>query len=245
MKWDATERAENTFTYGDADAIVAFAKDNKMKVRGHTLVWHQQTPAWVFSDADGEKLAATAASKQLVLSRLENHIRNVAGHFKDDVYAWDVVNEVIDEGQSDGLRLKTWPKTRLDLPLLFDEQLQAKPAYWAVVGTAGVTGGPKGERPGSCQVSYTVAGQWQNGFQASPRPGRRRRRRATPGTVTSRPPVARLRSASSGCGAARTRPRRTPPSTGPAARSPDRGTGGRALRFVPISSKIFCRRRTT
>ncbi|NLT53426.1 MAG: endo-1,4-beta-xylanase, partial [Actinomycetales bacterium] len=108
MKWDATEPTEDTFTYRDADAVVDFAQANDMKVYGHTLVWHQQTPAWVFQDASGATMSATAENKTLLLSRLENHIRNVAGHYKGKVYAWDVVNEVIDEGQSDGLRRSTW-----------------------------------------------------------------------------------------------------------------------------------------
>jgi endo-1,4-beta-xylanase len=108
MKWDATERTENTFDYTDADKIVAFAQANNQKVYGHTLVWHNQTPAWVFQDSSGAALAVNATSKALVLSRLENHIRNVAGHFKGKVVAWDVANEVIDPGQSDGNRRSNW-----------------------------------------------------------------------------------------------------------------------------------------
>jgi len=50
MKWDATEATEGVFTFGQADAEVAFAKTNGMHVRGHTLVWHNQIPAWVFTD---------------------------------------------------------------------------------------------------------------------------------------------------------------------------------------------------
>ena len=49
MKWDATEKTEGTFTFAQADAEVAFAKANNMRVRGHTLVWHAQTPAWVLT----------------------------------------------------------------------------------------------------------------------------------------------------------------------------------------------------
>ena len=108
MKWDATEPTEGTFRYTDADAIVAFAKANGMKIRGHTFVWHQQTPAWVFLDAAGQPMTATAANKTLLLTRLENHIRALGGRYANDIYAWDVVNEVIDENQSDGLRRSTW-----------------------------------------------------------------------------------------------------------------------------------------
>ena len=108
LKWDATEPTEGAFRYTDADALVAFAKANDLRVRGHTLVWHQQTPAWVFNDADGQPMTATAANKTLLLTRLENHIRAVAARYANDIYAWDVVNEVIDENQADGLRRSTW-----------------------------------------------------------------------------------------------------------------------------------------
>ncbi|WP_405010067.1 endo-1,4-beta-xylanase [Kitasatospora sp. NBC_01539] len=108
MKWDATEPTEGTFRYTDADATVDFAAANGIKVRGHTLVWHQQTPAWVFQDAAGNAMTATPENKALLLSRLEAHIRAVMGHYKGEISAWDVVNEVIDETQSDGLRRSPW-----------------------------------------------------------------------------------------------------------------------------------------
>ncbi|MFC4068521.1 endo-1,4-beta-xylanase [Actinoplanes subglobosus] len=108
LKWDATEPTENTFTYAQADPLMAFAKTNGLAVRGHTLVWHNQTPSWVFLGADGQAMTATADDKALLLARLENHIRNVAAHYGTDIGVWDVVNEVIDESQSDGLRRSNW-----------------------------------------------------------------------------------------------------------------------------------------
>ena len=108
LKWDATEPTEGAFRYTDADALVAFAKANNLRVRGHTFVWHNQTPAWVFNDANGQPMTATAANKTLLLTRLENHIRAVGTRYANDIYAWDVVNEVIDENQGDGLRRSTW-----------------------------------------------------------------------------------------------------------------------------------------
>ncbi len=108
LKWDATEPSEGNFTYAQADPLVSFAKTHGMAVRGHTLVWHNQTPSWVFTGADGQPMTATAEDKALLLERLENHIRNVAAHYGTDIGVWDVVNEVIDETQSDGLRRSTW-----------------------------------------------------------------------------------------------------------------------------------------
>ncbi len=108
MKFASVEPLENQFDFAKADAQVAFAKANKMLIRGHTLAWHEQTPAWVFQDANGKKLTPNAANKTLVLKRLENHIRKVIGHFGADVYAWDVVNEVIDPNEPDGFRRSDW-----------------------------------------------------------------------------------------------------------------------------------------
>lgn len=108
MKWDATERTEGTFTFTAADAEVSFAKANNMLIRGHTLLWHNQIPAWVFLDANGNPMTPTPENKALLLHRLENHIRGVVSHFGSDVYAWDVVNEIIDESQPDGFRRSPW-----------------------------------------------------------------------------------------------------------------------------------------
>ncbi|MEU4236292.1 endo-1,4-beta-xylanase [Actinoplanes sp. NPDC026619] len=108
LKWDATEPTENTFTYTQADPLIAYAKANGLAIRGHTLVWHNQTPAWVFQRADGTAMTGTADDKTLLLARLTNHIRNVAGHYGSSIGTWDVVNEVIDESQSDGMRRSSW-----------------------------------------------------------------------------------------------------------------------------------------
>jgi len=94
MKWSSLQPTEGTFTFTNADKIVAFAEANEMKVRGHTLCWHNQVPSWIFKDGTAD------ASKELVLQRLRAHITTVVNHFKGKVYAWDVVNEAIDDGSS-------------------------------------------------------------------------------------------------------------------------------------------------
>jgi endo-1,4-beta-xylanase len=109
MKWDATEPSQGTFTFANADQQVDFAQANGMRVRGHTLVWHQQVPAWVFTDpVTGQPMQPSQANHDLLLQRLDGHVRGVVGHFGDKVYAWDVANEVIDESQPDCLRRSTW-----------------------------------------------------------------------------------------------------------------------------------------
>jgi endo-1,4-beta-xylanase len=79
-----------------------------MRVRGHTLLWHKQNPPWLFKDVSGNDMTPTPENKALLLQRLEKHIRVVVSRYKDDVYAWDVVNEVIDPEQPDGFRRTPW-----------------------------------------------------------------------------------------------------------------------------------------
>jgi endo-1,4-beta-xylanase len=107
MKWDATEPTEGNFNFTQADAEVTFAQQNKMHVRGHTLVWHNQTPAWVFLNAAGAPMTGTADEQALLIKRLQNHITQVMTHF-NTVPVWDVVNEPIDESQPDGYRRSQW-----------------------------------------------------------------------------------------------------------------------------------------
>lgn len=108
MKWGATEPRRGQFTFGPADALVAFAEEHGIGVRGHTLVWHQSLPVWV-RRLEGEALRAA----------MLEHVRAVAGHFRGRVYAWDVVNEAIADGTSGKLRADS-PFTALGPSFLED-----------------------------------------------------------------------------------------------------------------------------
>lgn len=90
MKMAPLHPAENRYFWRDADSIVNFGVQNKLKVRGHTLCWHAQAPSWMFVDAAGKP-----ATKELLLQRLKSHVQTVVSRYKGKVYAWDVVNEVI------------------------------------------------------------------------------------------------------------------------------------------------------
>ena len=108
MKWDTTEPTEGNFDFAQADAEVAFAKANDMHVRGHTLVWHNQVPAWVFNDASGNPMTPTADNRALLIQRMQSHITAEVTHFGSDVPVWDAVNEPIDPSQADGYRRSPW-----------------------------------------------------------------------------------------------------------------------------------------
>jgi endo-1,4-beta-xylanase len=86
MKWDATEPARGQFNFTRADEIVALAQQNNQTVRGHTLVWHSQTPSWV------QNLSATE-----MRAAMQTHITTVVDRYEGDLYAWDVVNEPLNE----------------------------------------------------------------------------------------------------------------------------------------------------
>ena len=85
------------------DSLMYFARDNGIAMRYHTLVWHNQTPRWFFSEDWSDAPDAKPASKETMLSRLENYIRDVMNHvntcFPGLVYTWDVVNEAIEPDQ--------------------------------------------------------------------------------------------------------------------------------------------------
>ncbi|MEV5691911.1 endo-1,4-beta-xylanase [Micromonospora globbae] len=103
MKWDATEPSQNTFTFGNADRIVASAQANGQRVRGHALAWHSQQPGWV------QNLSGSALRAAMV-----NHITRVASYYRGKIYAWDVVNEAFADGGSGARRDSNLQRTGND-----------------------------------------------------------------------------------------------------------------------------------
>jgi endo-1,4-beta-xylanase len=96
MKMEAVQPSQGQFNFSQGDRLVAFAQQNDMSVYGHTLVWHSQSPDWV------ENLSGAALRQAM-----ENHITTTMNHWEGDVFAWDVVNEVV--GDNNGqLRDSFW-----------------------------------------------------------------------------------------------------------------------------------------
>lgn len=88
LKWEFVHPKRNKYNFGPADAIVRFAQRNGQKVRGHTLLWHSQNPAWL---NDGK-----FSAKQL-RKILKDHIFTVVGRYRGKIHQWDVANEIFDE----------------------------------------------------------------------------------------------------------------------------------------------------
>ena len=97
MKMENLQPNRGEFTYGSADNLVSFAQKNKMAIRGHCLVWHQQQPGWLSSDGKKNDMNW---SRQEALEIMKNHITTVMNHYKGKVTEWDVVNECLDDDQS-------------------------------------------------------------------------------------------------------------------------------------------------
>jgi len=103
MKAEVINPRPGVYNFGPADAVVAFGESNGMFIVGHTLVWHNQTPAWFFQDPNG-----VPHPPEVVTERMRSFIQAVAGRYAGRVQAWDVVNEVIDNDGS--YRPTTWVK---------------------------------------------------------------------------------------------------------------------------------------
>jgi endo-1,4-beta-xylanase len=100
MKWRALRPSAEAFRFDDADTLVRFAEANRMKIRGHNLVWHEDNPGWL------EATASAANARELLVS----HIETVVGRYAGRMHSWDVVNEGIDvaDGRADGMRRSVW-----------------------------------------------------------------------------------------------------------------------------------------
>lgn len=103
LKWALIHPEPARYNFEPADRYVAFGETNRMFIVGHTLVWHNQTPSWVFKDEAGK-----TASREFLLARLSNHIHTVVGRYRGRIQGWDVVNEALNEDGS--LRQSPWLK---------------------------------------------------------------------------------------------------------------------------------------
>lgn len=119
------------YDFSASDALVKFGAANGMDIAGHTLVWHSETPNWVFegthlppgvdsapksseSPPAGRgrfqpfDLKGPRASREELLERMRQHIHTVMGRYKGKIKVWDVVNEALSDGGDETLRQSPW-----------------------------------------------------------------------------------------------------------------------------------------
>jgi endo-1,4-beta-xylanase len=122
MKWEVIHPDPERYDFSQGDAIVDFARQHGLKVRGHTLAWVHQNPDWL---VNGDY------TREQWIEILRDHIQTVVGHYKDyggsTVYAWDVVNEAI---QGDGAMVNSIWLEKIGpeyIPLAFQVAHEADP----------------------------------------------------------------------------------------------------------------------
>jgi endo-1,4-beta-xylanase len=96
LKWEVVEPQRGQFDFRQGDALLRLARRHGLEMRGHTLVWEQQEPAWL----------QTVASSELG-PILKAHIERVVGHYRGQLRSWDVINEPLADDGS-GLRRHRW-----------------------------------------------------------------------------------------------------------------------------------------
>lgn len=92
LKWEQVHPQPDRYDFKPADTFVEFGEQRGMFLVGHTLIWHQQTPAWVFHDDNGEPV-----DRETLLRRMKEHIYTVVGRYKGRIHGWDVVNEAFED----------------------------------------------------------------------------------------------------------------------------------------------------
>ena len=102
MKPGPIHPQEDVWNWGGADSIANWCRQNGVKMRGHCLCWHSQFANWMFTDKKGKPV-----TKEVFYQRMRDHIHAVVNRYKDVVYAWDVLNEAIADG--DGRKMP-WMK---------------------------------------------------------------------------------------------------------------------------------------
>lgn len=103
LKWEIIHPQSGQFDFTPADRYVEFGLTNQMTIIGHNLIWHSQTPDWVFHDDKGNWV-----DRGTLLARMHEHISTVVGRYKGKIFGWDVVNEALNEDGT--LRDSPWRK---------------------------------------------------------------------------------------------------------------------------------------
>ncbi|MFN6355879.1 MAG: endo-1,4-beta-xylanase [Cyanobacteriota bacterium] len=96
LKWEVVQPHRGHFDFRQGDALQQLARRHGLEMRGHTLVWERQEPAWL----------QTVASAELG-PILKAHIETVVGHYRGQLRSWDVINEPLADDGS-GLRRHRW-----------------------------------------------------------------------------------------------------------------------------------------
>jgi endo-1,4-beta-xylanase len=120
MKWRNIENVFGVPDYSQADQVLAIADGLNAQLRGHTLAWHQSTPAYL-----------SHVSPERFIQAQTTHLQAMVSRYRGRIHTWDVLNEAIevDESSGHGMResvlSKLWGVDRY--PALFELARSADP----------------------------------------------------------------------------------------------------------------------
>ncbi len=120
MKWRSIENMAGVPDYAQADKVAALAASLNAPMRGHTLAWHQSTPAYLSN-----------ASPEVFVQAQTAHLKALGARYKGRIHTWDVLNEVIDgdqkrgDGMRDSVLSRLWGAEKY--PILFELAREADP----------------------------------------------------------------------------------------------------------------------
>jgi endo-1,4-beta-xylanase len=101
MKWQVVEPQQGNFNWTGADNLVQFAAAHRQRVRGHTLVWHNQLPNWLT-----QGVANGTISNDQLRDLLHNHITTEVSRYRGRIWQWDVLNEMFADANPSQLNPK-------------------------------------------------------------------------------------------------------------------------------------------
>jgi len=93
-KWDATEPTQGVSDLTECLECQSFATANGNTFRGHNTFWHEQTPTW---------LPGSFTASQITGTIIPQHVQQEIQGMGSSVTSWDVVNEVVGDGVSNGM----------------------------------------------------------------------------------------------------------------------------------------------
>jgi endo-1,4-beta-xylanase len=103
MGCQSSEDGMPVLNFMSIDPTLEWCQETGMKMRGHTLVWHTQTPDWFFRVDYSDN--GDYVDRDTMLARMESYIKQMLTHVQENypgvIYCWDVVNEAVDPESAD------------------------------------------------------------------------------------------------------------------------------------------------
>lgn len=98
MKWRNLRPTKDFWNWSDLDNMVKYAEKNRIKIKGHVFLWHEQNPGYV----------NTKKSREEAIALMEEQITTVMSRYRGKIQEYEIVNEMLNEDGS--MRETPWYK---------------------------------------------------------------------------------------------------------------------------------------